>query len=420
MNSGSPDKRPRALLTIASAYCLVLVYFAFPVSVALANTTLALAVLLAGVRLSDAQARAELVRMLRNPVVWPAMGLVLVMVVATLWSPADWSEYQNYLRKYFKLVLLPIFLFLLADPEMRKRCWQAFAVAMLLTLASTWLNVWFDLPWSSTQNQGFGVDHTVFKDHISQGIMMAFFTCATLFWATKSASALGRVLWTGVAVLAAASVLFLSVGRTGYLSLVLSVLVFAVVVLACRPRLLGAVLGAGLLGLALAFALSSQFQQRTLQAWQEARSSSPSSVTSVGARVQVWHFAVQQIRERPLLGAGTGSYPVLATAHFENPAMCATICPHPHNQFLFFLFELGLLGLLVFAWFLWAIVRQAFRHPPAHRALMLSFVAVMLVSNMTHSSFWLSTESHFFILFTALLMASAMRPVEQVRSAKSI
>ena len=413
MNSGSPDKRPRGLLTIASAYCLVLVYFAFPVSVALANTTLALAVLLAGVRLSDAQARAELVRMLRNPVVWPAMGLVLVMVVATLWSPADWSEYQNYLRKYFKLVLLPIFLFLLADPEMRKRCWQAFAVAMLLTLASTWLNVWFDLPWSSTQNQGFGVDHTVFKDHISQGIMMAFFTCATLFWATKSTSAAGRVLWTGVAVLAAASVLFLSVGRTGYLSLVLSVLVFAVVALACRPRLLGAVLGAGLLGLALAFALSSQFQQRTLQAWEEARSSSPSNVTSVGARVQVWHFAVQQIRERPLLGAGTGSYPVLATAHFENPAMCATICPHPHNQFLFFLFELGLLGLLVFAWFLWAIVRQAFRHPPAHRALMLSFVAVMLVSNMTHSSFWLSTESHFFILFTALLMASALRPVDQ-------
>src|SRR5690606_33535443 len=110
MNSGSPDKRPRALLTIASAYCLVLVYFAFPVSVALANTTLALAVLLAGVRLSDAQARADLVRTLRNPVVWPAMGLVLVMVVATLWSPADWSEYQDYLRKYFKLVLLPIFL----------------------------------------------------------------------------------------------------------------------------------------------------------------------------------------------------------------------------------------------------------------------------------------------------------------------
>ncbi|MFN3494180.1 MAG: hypothetical protein ACK40L_06710, partial [Hydrogenophaga sp.] len=49
----------------------------------------------------------------------------------------------------------------------------------------------------------------------------------------------------------------------------------------------------------------------------------------------------------------------------------------------------------------------AWRQPMVHRALMLAFVAVMLVSNMTHSSFWLSTESHFFILFVALLMASA-------------
>ena len=37
---------------------------------------------------------------------------------------------------------------------------------------------------------------------------------------------------------------------------------------------------------------------------------------------------------------------------------------------------------------------------------MLAFVAVMLVSNMTHSSFWLSTENHFFILLSVLLMAA--------------
>ena len=29
----------------------------------------------------------------------------------------------------------------------------------------------------------------------------------------------------------------------------------------------------------------------------------------------------------------------------------------------------------------------------------------MVISNMTHSSLWLSTESHFFIMVTALLMA---------------
>ncbi|MFN3493697.1 MAG: O-antigen ligase family protein, partial [Hydrogenophaga sp.] len=75
----------------------------------------------------------------------------------------------------------------------------------------------------------------------------------------------------------------------------------------------------------------------------------------------VWHFAVEQIQQRPWLGAGTGSYPVLAAQHFDSPDMCATICPHPHNQFLFFLFELGLMGLAVFAWLILSIVRQAWR-----------------------------------------------------------
>jgi O-antigen ligase len=408
MNLGTPESGLRRWLTIVPAYCLVLVYFAFPVSVALANTALALTLLLAIVRLAmDPQARRDFLHAMGNPVVWPAMALVGLMALATLWSPAGWVEVGNYFRKYFKLVLLPVFLFLLMDPVMRRHCWQAFAAAMLFTLASTWLNVWFVLPWSSTQNQGFGVDHTVFKDHISQGIMMAFFTCAALFWAMHARSTRGRALWGGVAVLAAASILFLSVGRTGYLSLVLSVTVFAVIALMCRPRLLLGVIGAGVLALVVVFAVSSQFQQRTLQAWEEARSSNPANVTSVGARVQVWRFAVEQIQERPWIGAGTGSYPVLAAEHFDSPEMCATICPHPHNQFIFFLFELGVVGLLVFAWFLLAIVWQSFRHPPVHRALMLSFVAVMVVSNMTHSSFWLSTESHFFILFTALLMASS-------------
>jgi O-antigen ligase len=36
----------------------------------------------------------------------------------------------------------------------------------------------------------------------------------------------------------------------------------------------------------------------------------------------------------------------------------------------------------------------------------MGFLAVLLVSNATHSSFWLSTENHFFILMSVLLMAA--------------
>ena len=90
-------------------------------------------------------------------------------------------------------------------------------------------------------------------------------------------------------------------------------------------------------------------------------------------------------------------------------AFCDAICPHPHNQFILFYFEQGLPGFVLILWFMGTIVRQGLRYRSTHRALMLAFVSIMLTSNMTHSSLWLSTESHFFILMTALLMASAGR-----------
>ena len=68
-----------------------------------------------------------------------------------------------------------------------------------------------------------------------------------------------------------------------------------------------------------------------------------------------------------------------------------------------------MVGLMLFLWFVGTIARQAWHEDKPSRALMMGFLAILLVSNMTHSSFWLSTENHFFILMTALLMAAARR-----------
>jgi O-antigen ligase len=216
--------------------------------------------------------------------------------------------------------------------------------------------------------------------------------------------------WWMVAILGSVSILFLSQGRTGYLSVVFSALIFAMVAMGGRLKaLLGTVTVAAVL-LVLVYAVSPQFQQRSALALNEARTSSLKSVTSVGARIEVWRFMARSSKTTTLLGEGTASYPVLAKSYFEDPEFCAVVCPHPHNQFLLFYFELGLLGLLLFFWLILSIVRQAMVYQSTHRALMLAFVVIMVISNMTHSSLWLSTESHFFILVTTLLMASARLP----------
>lgn len=412
--------RFRQYVRRAALFSLVLLFAAFPMYVALANTLMAVTVLLWLVGLDMPATRDFLRRAWSNPVVRPALAIVLLVVLASFWSPASWDEIGGYYKKYVKFLLLPVFIVLLARREDRAYCWTAFGLALLFTLATTWLNVWWQLPWSRTYNQGFGVDHTVFKDHISQGIMMSLFVMLCAHWAIRSPSRWKSVLCWLVAGLAATSILVLTQGRTGYLSLLLSTAVFALTMLWRKPQWLVGALLVGALVLSAAYSMSSQFRERTNLALKEAQSQSAGTVTSIGARIEVWRFMVRHTENAKLMGAGTGSYPVMARTYFKDPAFCAAICPHPHNQFILFYFEQGLPGFVLMIWFMVSIIRQGLRFQGSHRALMLAFVAIMLTSNMTHSSLWLSTESHFFVLMTALLMASAgerKRPMTAVAAA---
>ncbi|MCB2018832.1 MAG: O-antigen ligase family protein [Hydrogenophaga sp.] len=393
----------------AAIYSLALMYAALPVTVALTNSLMLITVVLWGVSLDGASWRDFLKRSWNNPVVRPALALVLLIVLSSFWSPASWEEIGGYYKKYLKFLLLPVFMYLLARREDRAHCWTAFGLAMLFTLGSTWANVWWQLPWSRTFNQGFGADHTVFKDHISQGIMMSLFVSLCVHWGLRADSRWKALLCWVVAALGATSVLSLTESRTGYLGLMLSLAVFSLAQLWRRPKTLVGVIVGGLVALSVAYSVSPQFHDRTNLALQQAENHSETTVTSIGARIEVWRFMKHNTHHAGILGAGTGSYPVFARSYFQDEEFCKAICPHPHNQFLLFFFEQGIPGLMLILWFIWAIVRQALRFEASHRALMLAFVSIMFTSNMTHSSLWLSTESQFFILMTALLMASASR-----------
>lgn len=391
---------------------LVLGFFAFPMSVALANVALLLTLLLWLGSLTGPLARAQFAQALRNPLAAPALALFAWVLIAASWSPAAHSEVLSFWQKYLKFALVPMFIALLQDAKTRRRCWQGFALALLFTLSITWLSTVIDIPWTKASRTGVSVDHTVFKDHISQGLMMSIFASLCAWFAVTERRRPWRVAAVVLWLLATGSILLLSQGRTGYLAWAASSLVFAIALAMAHSR--RAVLAA-LAGLAavvvLAFAVSPVLQDRVTKAWEEARtvqldSRADAQVSSAGARVEMARLALQQAAQAPLLGHGTASYPTLAREHFTSRAWCAVVCPHPHNQFLFFLVEQGAIGLLLFLGFLFAIAREAWRHDPPRRALACAFVATAAAASATHSAFWLSTESHCLILMSALIMAS--------------
>lgn len=390
---------------------LVLCFFAFPMSVALANVALLLTLLLWLGSLGGAEARARFAQALRNPLTPPALALFAWVLIATTWSPASSSEFLGFWQKYLKFALVPMFIAVLQDAKTRRRCWQAFALALLFTLAVTWLSTVVHMPWTRGGRQPSQLDHTVFKDHISQGLMMSIFAVLCAWQAVTEKRPRWRAAAALLWLLATGSILLLSQGRTGYLAWAASSAVFALALAVTHSRraVLAAVAGLAAV-LALAFAASPVLQQRVNAAWQEARTAqldqSPGAqVTSAGARVQMARMVLQQAAQAPLLGHGTASYPTLAREHFTTGKWCSVVCPHPHNQFLFFLVEQGAVGLLLFLGFLFAIAREGWRHDPPRRAFALAFVAIAVAASGTHSAFWLSTESHCLVLMSALIMA---------------
>ena len=240
---------------------------------------------------------------------------------------------------------------------------------------------------------------------------MSTFVVLALSRSSTAKRGLIKVGWLALALAAGVSVLFLSDGRTGYLAIAAALVVYAGVV-SPRNWRLGAA-GLTTLVLALLLFLSPTAQQRLTTIYTEAQTQLNTSEdlkqldasTSIGARLTMWAFSVEQIKERPLFGAGTGAYGTLARAACGEHPSCAVVTVHPHNQFLFFAVELGILWLLAYVFYLYSAARFAHHLPLTQRALLLSFLAIMVVDSLVHGALWLAVENHLFTFVLALLMA---------------
>lgn len=389
---------------------LVGIFFCFPISLAATNILMAL-MLVAWLLAGQYKARWHSVK--SNPITWPTLMLYGLVIAGTTYSTANGSEMLQHLNKYSKFLFVLMAITLLQKPAWRQRCWRAFGVAMLFTLGSVYANIWFDLPWSVTHNQGWGVDHTVFKDYISQGIMMSLFVLLCIHQCQQVSQLKQRLLWGALAILAIVSITHLAAGRTAYLALLISLSIYGITRITSRKKWLFM----GLAGILVALLVSSSatLSHRVQAVFTDTQAflsgSKDGSVqhmmTSTGARLAMWQLSVENIQQRPFIGAGTGSYRHIARQAFTDPALCGIVCVHPHNQFLFFGVEYGLLGIAAYLFYFYRPYRFASTLSRPQKALLLGFLGIFFVDSMVHGALWLAVESHFFMFMMALFMATS-------------
>lgn len=340
-----------------------------------------------------------------NPIALPTLLLTALVLIGITYTDAPRAYIHHHLYVYSKLPLMLMLLTLFHDPSWQRRGLLAFAVGSVITVVSTYANIWFVVPWSDSNNQGFGVTHHVFNDYIAQGLAMSFFTALAVVIALDARTAPSRWAWALVAAFTVFSITHLLQGRTGQVVLLAMFCALAWVAspVAWRWRAL-ALVGAAVV---LLFLSSPLLRERVTSMFTEFAQYTEAGVltTSTGFRLDMWKNALAMFMDSPLWGHGTASYRLLSEQIYIDAHVCEVSCVHPHNQFLFFAAEFGLFGLAAYVLLLQRSLAAASDLTVRYRNLLVAFLAILFVDSFINGPFWVTTERHLFASVLPLLLA---------------
>lgn len=387
-----------------ATFSIAALYLLFPTFIGASHLALFFLIVLFFVNFD--RARAVLITV-NTPALWAFIFLYLIVVAGALYTPASREQVIEHLGKYSRLIYPAVLLFFLwQNSRLQKVALYSFAGGMMFVTVSAWLSVFFVLPWSASKTPGWGNNHYVFGDHITQNVMMAFFVIIALHHALHVRLNKHRWLWLICAVLALMSITHLSHGRTGLLVLSAGLTAYAFAFF--EGKRLASVISMLCLGIAALVLTSSSMQSRWNLAIAEAEQSDSNKETSIGHRLYNYKITPQLIAEAPIFGHGTAAYHNEICKFVQPTDRCYIFNRHPHNQFLFIGADHGIIGIILYSLLLVLLFYAANKSSqPDARLLLYAFASILLFDSLINSPLYSSRESQFFSYMAALLLSMA-------------
>ena len=330
----------------------------------------------------------------RYPAVIVSLMLFLYMCVAIAYSPAETIESLNILKKYRELFLLPVFVSMLSLSQKYRELAEYSFIAGCIVLMIISYSITFGLMPEDRYGHSivFHITHNFFM------AVLSFWSLHYTFGAHKY-----RWIWLTVFILSVINIFYIAPGRTGMLVFTFLMVLFMVQRLSFKQFLIAIVLFCSLIS--AIYYTSDNFSGRIKEVVSEINNYEPGkSRTSIGQRFDWYRSGVSLIKEKPMWGHGTGSYPYVQKRVTTDSKIKVT--DNPHNEFLFLTIQFGLLGLLLF---LSLIVAQIFfaRSIPSKKQMLLHGVILAIISgSLMNSLLFDSQQGHFYLFMSAALMTS--------------
>jgi O-antigen ligase len=337
-----------------------------------------------------------------NPAALAALALFGLLALGTLYGPAPIEAAAAQLSKYQDLLLVPMLVSVFTAPRCRGYAVWAFLAGMLLTLALSYLIGLGLFP--DGIFRGTRTDPTVFRLHVTQNFFMAYAAFALACFAREESNKARRGLLYAAAFLALFNAIFMVQGRTGYLVAGLLLIFFLFERTGWKSVAVGVIALALLVG--GAFFGSTSFHDavnRGITEYSQWRPDQPAD-TSIGWRLEFYSNTVRMIRERPVIGVGTGGF---AIAYAERVKGTGRVDPgHPHSEYLLMAAQLGVFGLIGFLGLLlthWNVARRV--SPPVDCSLASGLVLAMAVGCLFNTLLLDHSEGLFYCWLAGVLCA---------------
>lgn len=320
-----------------------------------------------------------------------------------------WSENMTVGFKHLRLTMYFLALFVIAT-SIKKEQVQPIITAFLLGMFISEViayGVFFEL-W--TFKNATVQNPSPFMMHIDYSVFMAFTSLLLLNRIFANHYELKEKLIYVFFFLTVTGNLFLAIGRTGQVALIVGVFVMSIIHfrITIKSFLISTLLLFSIF--TIAYSMSDSFKVRVSSAIDDVQKISEMNLNSSwGIRVAYYITSYDILKENPLLGVGLGDYRDQTTLMLETheyPYLNEDTKKfmkkfHPHNQYLLILLQMGVVGLILFFYLIYQVFKLKIDDPEIKELSML-FATIFFVSCIPEPLFAKQFTLALFILFIGL------------------
>lgn len=337
-----------------------------------------------------------------NKINLSAVLIFSLFLVSLTYTSANFDDGMTVLSKYVKFTYIPFIFYALQNDWIREKCINYFISGCTIVLLLSYLK-YFQILDPSEISELLGIEYndkllgtvtTVFQHSIIHGVILSFYSYLTFLKAKNTKS----VIFLIFSFLSFYNVLFLNISRTAYL-IIITLLLILIIYNIKKDKIITTSLVLLFFTSLFLFANTSIITDRVNDIRQDiVKLKKLNYDSSLGLRLIWIDNGFENIKNKPLIGHGVGSYENTIKKYINNGIDSELlITQNPHNEFISISSQLGLVGLLAFLYFLFNLFKNVYL-----KEFGVCIIPIIIIGSLFNSIFFDSVLGIFSILVIGL------------------